>query len=120
MIFRRSIDAITDSAPDTSISEPPGRLDYDDPAFQRDPWRLYDWHLRHAPVYWSADVNCYFVFGHRLVQRVLTAPEFVAFHPFRRSRAAFGPSALDSDGRTHERLRRALATEFRPRAVSGY
>jgi cytochrome P450 len=102
------------------IEPPPGHLDYDDPAFQRDPWPLYDWHLRHAPVSWSADLNCYFVFGHPLVQRVLTTPEFIAFHPFRRSRSAFGPSALDSDGRTHARLRRALSTEFRPKAVSSY
>ncbi|MFD7783791.1 cytochrome P450 [Streptomyces nojiriensis] len=81
---------------------------------------MYDWHLRHAPVFLSADMNCYFVFGHHLVQRVLTASEFQAFHPFRRSRSAFGPSVLDSDGRPHARLRRALGTDFRPRSVPRY
>ncbi|WDZ85831.1 cytochrome P450 [Micromonospora cathayae] len=99
---------------------PIARLDFEDEAFQTDPWPLYDWHLTHAPVHWSASMNSYFVFGYRSVRQVLTSTEFTAYHPFRRSRAAFGPSALDSEGSTHNRYRGVLAGPFRPKAISGY
>jgi len=97
-----------------------GGLDFADPGFQSDPWPLYDWYREHAPVCWSEEMKCFFVFGYQHVRHVLTAPEFTAYHPFRRSRVAFGPSALDSEGLDHARLRKALAGPFRPGAVTGY
>ncbi len=99
---------------------PAGRLDFEDPAFQTDPWPLYDWHRVHQPVAWSERMGCFFVFGHDLVKHVLTSPDFTAYHPFRRSRAAFGPSALDSEGAVHARLRGTLSGPFRPKKVAGY
>ncbi|GIG56000.1 hypothetical protein Lfu02_03720 [Longispora fulva] len=99
---------------------PAARLDFTDPGFQTNPWPLYDWHRRHEPVTYSEAMNCYFVFGYRHVRHVLTSQDFTAHHPFRRSRVAFGPSALDSEGVVHARLRGSLTEPFRPRTVLGY
>ncbi|MET1072484.1 MAG: hypothetical protein ABWY11_07555, partial [Umezawaea sp.] len=98
----------------------PGGLDFADETFQSDPWPLYDWYREHEPVSWSEGMKSYFVFGYQHVRHVLTAPEFTAHHPFRRSRAAFGPSTLDSEGSDHARMREALNGPFRPREVTGY
>jgi cytochrome P450 len=99
---------------------PTERLDFEDPEFVSDPWPLYDWHRRNAPVVWAESLKAYFVFGYEHVREALTSPDFTAFHPFRRSRPAFGASALDTEGAEHTRLRNALAGPFRPRAVNGY
>jgi cytochrome P450 len=101
-------------------ADPSGGLDFAAEDFQLDPWPLYDWHLAHRPVAWSEPLKCFFVFGHGNVKRALTSAEFTAYHPFRRSRAAFGPSTLDSEGPTHRRLRGALAGSFKPGRVAGY
>ncbi|MFD0258203.1 cytochrome P450 [Kitasatospora indigofera] len=95
-------------------------LDFDDPGFQADPWALYDHHREHDPVHRSELLGGYAVFGYELVREVLVSPRFSAYHPFRTSRRAFGPSMLDRDGAEHQRLRSAAAGPFRPRAVAGY
>lgn len=95
-------------------------LDFDDAAFQNDPWALYDHYREHAPVHHSEALGGYAVFDYELVREVLVSPRFSAYHPFRTSRRAFGPSMLDRDGPEHHRLRSAAAGPFRPRAVAGY
>jgi cytochrome P450 len=103
-------------------SGPPGggRLAFGDVRFQTDPWPLYAWYREHSPVHWSEESGAYFVFGAANVRRVLVSPDFQAFHPFRVSRRAFGPSMLDEDGERHRRWRAGAAEPFRPRAVGGY
>ena len=103
-------------------AQPPGggRLAFGDPRFQTDPWPLYAWYREHDPVHWSAESGSFFVFGAANVRRVLVSRDFQAFHPFRVSRRAFGPSMLDEDGERHRRWRAGAADPFRPRTVAGY
>lgn len=97
-----------------------GRLAFGDPRFQTDPWPLYAWYREHSPVHWSAESGAFFVFGAANVRRVLVSADFQAFHPFRVSRRAFGPSMLDEDGERHHHWRAGAAEPLRPRAVAGY
>lgn len=96
----------------------PGSPDFNDPAFQSDPWPSYDWHREHQPVCYSEAQQAYFVFGHEHVRRLLVSPDFTVHHPFRMSRRAFGPTMLDEDGAGHALLRSAAAGPFRPRNVA--
>lgn len=95
----------------------PGDFSFDDPAFQTDPWPLYEWHRRHAPVYWSDTMSTYTVLGYRNVRYVLTSSDFTVSHPFRSSRRAMGPTMLDSDGKAHQVPRRCTLESLRPRAI---
>lgn len=99
---------------------PAGRLDFGDERFLTDPWRLYDWHAANEPVHWSPGIQAYFVFGTRLVRKALVSADFSAYHPFRTTRRAFGPSMLDSDGDLHQRWRGGVSPPFRPRMIAGY
>ncbi|GLW55054.1 cytochrome P450 [Kitasatospora phosalacinea] len=101
----------------TTGHQAPGRLDFDDPVFQTDPWPLYAHHREHDPVHWSPALGSFFVFGHEHVRQTLVSPDFGTYHPFRASRRAFGPSMLDSDGARHTVQRAAAAGSFRPRQV---
>lgn len=102
--------------------EPPPGFDIDpgSPRFQGDPWPLYDWYREHRPVVRPERSDTFFVFGYDCVREVMTSRAFTAFHPFRTSRRAFGPSMLDHDGSAHTRLRAPAAAAFRPRAVADY
>jgi cytochrome P450 len=95
----------------------PGEFDFDDPVFQTNPWPLYEWHRRHAPVFWSDTMDTFAVVGHKNVRRALTSPDFTVTHPFRSSRRAMGPTMLDSDGKAHQVPRRCALDSLRPRAV---
>ncbi|MFC9636274.1 cytochrome P450 [Streptomyces mirabilis] len=95
-------------------------IDFAATDFQRDPWPSYDWYREHEPVHLSQRYGAYFVFGYEYVRRVMTSPDFTAFHPFRVSRRAFGPTMLDQDGQHHARLRSAAAGPFRPRAAAEF
>jgi cytochrome P450 len=95
----------------------PGDFDFDDFAFQTDPWSLYEWHRRHAPVSWSDKMGTYAVLGYQNVRHALTSPDFVVSHPFRNSRRAMGPTMLDSDGKAHLAPRRCALESLRPRAI---
>ncbi|MET8680197.1 cytochrome P450 [Streptomyces sp. NPDC004647] len=95
-------------------------IDFGSAAFQTDPWPLYDWYREHRPVHLSPVHDSYFVFGYDHVRQVMTSSDFTAFHPFRTSRRAFGPSMLDSDGAEHTRLRSAAAGSFRPRPTADF
>lgn len=106
--------------PGPSAASAKARLDFDNPGFQTNPWPLYEWHRQHAPVSWSEEMKCYFLFGYESAHQALTSREYTAFHPFRRSRVAFGASALDSEGSEHTRQRAAMSGSFRPRLVSTY
>jgi cytochrome P450 len=103
-------------------AQPPGggRLAFSDPRFQTDPWPMYAWYREHSPVHWSAESGAFFVFGAANVRKVLVSGDFQAFHPFRVSRRAFGPSMLDEDGERHRRWRAGATEPFRPRTVAGY
>ncbi|MEU6222471.1 cytochrome P450 [Streptomyces sp. NPDC047042] len=95
-------------------------IDFAAADFQRDPWPTYDWYRENDPVSLSRRYGAYFVFGYEHVRRVMTSPDFTAFHPFRVSRRAFGPTMLDQDGEHHTRLRSAAADPFRPRAATEF
>ncbi|MER5276913.1 cytochrome P450 [Streptomyces sp. NPDC002809] len=101
-------------------NRPVDGIDFAATEFQRDPWPSYDWYREHEPVHLSQRYGAYFVFGYEHVRRVMTSPDFTAFHPFRVSRRAFGPTMLDQEGEHHARLRSAAAGPFRPRTATEF
>jgi cytochrome P450 len=86
---------------DLAMDSPPA-LDFDDHAFQTDPWPTYEWYRLRQPVSRSPQTSTYFVFGYANVRTVLGSPDFCTYHPFRRSRPTFGVSLLDTDGAEHD------------------
>lgn len=88
---------------------PDGVPDFGSEAFQTNPWPTYRAGLTGPGVVSSVGDTAFCVYQPDAAHRVLVGREFTSAHPFRRTRQAFGPSALDTDGVQHGRYRAGLA-----------
>jgi cytochrome P450 len=95
-------------------------IEFDSPAFQRDPYTIYAYLCSINPIFWSRRNSCYFLLSYELVSKALTDDRFSVFHPLRASRIAFGPSILDTDGIDHINLRRLTSNWFQPTAIKSF
>ncbi|HEY6531575.1 MAG TPA: cytochrome P450 [Acidimicrobiales bacterium] len=101
----------------TAAPSAPPDFDVLDPRFHDDPWAVYRWLRRHAPVFWDERNELWLVSGHVEVSHVSRNPQVYSSARGVRPGMDVPMSIIGMDDPEHTRQRRLINRGFTPRRV---